>query len=296
MTEMYSSAEPFTLDANGLSIAGDRWSAQRGTGAGTDGPATTLVLLHGGGQTRHSWDRTAAALAARGYTVVTVDARGHGDTAWAADGAYALPDFVGDLLAVVGGLSGPPPVLIGASLGGITSLCAAGENPGVASALVLVDVVVDVEPKGIGRVTDFLEAHTDGFATLDEVADAVAAYNPTRTRPRNLEGLKKNVRQRDDGRWYWHWDPAFIRGDDRNEARIQDTERLGAAAKRLTIPTLIVRGGKSDVVSDAGVAKMLERVPHAEVADVSGAGHMVAGDDNQVFAAAIEDFLDRHRL
>ncbi|NMD57927.1 MULTISPECIES: alpha/beta fold hydrolase [Tsukamurella] len=289
MTEMHPSAEPFTVDADGLRIAGDRWR-------GGDGAGTTLVLLHGGGQTRHSWDRTAAALAERGYTVLTLDARGHGDTGWAADGAYALGDFVGDLVAVLRTLDGPPPVLIGASLGGITSLSAVGENPGIAAALVLVDVVVDAEKKGIERVTEFLAAHTDGFATLDEVADAVAAYNPTRKRARNLEGLKKNVRLRADGRWYWHWDPAFIRGDDRNEARIQDKDRLGAAAERVTVPTLIVRGGKSDVVSDEGVAKMLQRVPHAEVADVSGAGHMVAGDDNQVFAAAIEDFLDRHRL
>ncbi|QRY85561.1 alpha/beta fold hydrolase [Tsukamurella tyrosinosolvens] len=294
MTEMYPSAEPFTVDAAGLTIAGDRWrGADSGSGSGS---GTTLVLLHGGGQTRHSWDRTAAALAQRGYTVITLDARGHGDTAWAADGAYALGDFVGDLLGVLRTLDGPPPVLIGASLGGITSLCAVGENPGIASALVLVDVVVDAEKKGIERVTDFLAAHTDGFATLDEVADAVAAYNPTRRRARNLEGLKKNVRLRADGRWYWHWDPSFIRGDDRNEARIQDKDRLGAAATHVTVPTLIVRGGKSDVVSDEGVEKMLQRVPHAEVADVSGAGHMVAGDDNQVFAAAIEDFLDRHRL
>ncbi|MET9327330.1 alpha/beta hydrolase [Tsukamurella sp. NPDC003166] len=286
MTEMYPSSQPFTVNAAGLTIAGDRW----GEGG------TTLVLLHGGGQTRHSWDRTAAALAARGHTVITLDARGHGDTAWAADGSYALADFVGDLLAVLDTLDGPPPVLIGASLGGITSLCAVGENPGIASALVLVDVVVDVEPKGIDRVTEFLSAHTDGFATLEEVADAVAAYNPARKRARNLEGLKKNVRQRADGRWYWHWDPAFIRGDDRGEARIQDKDRLGAAAARVTVPTLIVRGGKSDVVSEEGVQKMLQRVPQAEVADVSGAGHMVAGDDNQVFAAAIEEFLDRHRL
>ena len=161
----------------------------------------------------------------------------------------------------------------------------------------MVDVVVNVEQKGIDRIKAFMTDHVDGFASLEEVADAIAAYNPERRRPKNLDGLRKNVRQHDDGRWYWHWDQEFIRSSGGDEPRRHtDPERLAAAARRVTAPTLVVRGGKSDVVSDEGIANMLELVPHAEIADVSDAGHMVAGDDNEVFAAAIVDFLDAHAL
>jgi pimeloyl-ACP methyl ester carboxylesterase len=126
---------------------------------------------------------------------------------------------------------------------------------------------------------------------LEEVADAVGAYNPQRKRPANLDGLRKNVRQGEDGRWRWHWDPAYIEVDGERRTRL-DPSRLGPAAERIEIPTLLVRGLKSDVVSDAGLADMRRRIPQAQVAEVGGAGHMVAGDDNDVFAAALDGFLN----
>ena len=279
---------PFTVEVSGLRLAGDRWVA------GAPSP-TPIVLLHGGGQTRHSWDRTAADLAERGREVYTLDARGHGDSDWAPDADYSLDAFAADLTGFLGTLPAPP-VIIGASLGGITGLCVTGEEPGAAAALVMVDVVIHVERRGIDRIRAFMADHTDGFASLEEVADAVAAYNPTRHRPTNLDGLRKNVRQHDDGRWYWHWDPEFIRSDGDEPRRHTDPARLTAAARQVNVPTLIVRGGKSDVVSDDGIAAMIDLIPQAEVADVSAAGHMVAGDDNQVFATAIDEFLDRHEL
>ncbi|MBM7367895.1 alpha/beta fold hydrolase [Gordonia hydrophobica] len=286
-----STAHHFTVSSADLTLHGDHWPAA------TDAHGLTpALLLHGGGQTRHSWDRTAAALAARGRDVYTLDLRGHGDSSWAPDGDYALDAFVGDLRAVLADRARKP-VIIGASLGGITGLCTVGENPDIAAALVMVDVVVNVEQKGIDRIKSFMTDHIGGFADLEEVADAIAAYNPERTRPKNLDGLKKNVRLHDDGRWYWHWDPEFMKSDEGDEPRRHtDPARLAAAARTVTAPTLVVRGGKSDVVSDAGIAHMRELVPHAEIADVSAAGHMVAGDDNEVFAAAIVEFLERHSL
>jgi len=137
-----------------------------------------------------------------------------------------------------------------------------------------------------------------GFGSLEEVADAVAAYNPHRPRPTDLSGLKKNVRQREDGRWVWHWDPAFMRGiegstDETRANDITNHERLEAAARRLTVPTLLVRGRMSDLLSEEGAREMLALTPHAEYADVAGAGHMVAGDRNDLFNDAIVGFLDR---
>lgn len=280
---MTASPQLFQFDGAGVRLTGERWEA--------DGKARgRVVLLHGGGQTRHSWRRTAQRLAADGRTAFALDARGHGDSDWDLEGDYTLEGFVADLVAFVRTLS-EPPVLVGASLGGITALTAVGEHPGLARGMVLVDVVVQVERAGVERIRDFMTARPDGFGSLAEVADAIAAYNPLRARPANLEGLRKNVRLGADGRWRWHWDPAFMRIGDEPQRKI-DPARLRAAAAGVSIPTLVVRGARSDVVSDAGLADMLRLIPTARAVDVAAAGHMVAGDDNDVFASALKEFLN----
>jgi pimeloyl-ACP methyl ester carboxylesterase len=273
--------EVLHFESDGITLTGERWDA------GGDGAA--VVLLHGGGQTRHSWKRTAQRLAQGGRTAIALDARGHGDSAWHPTQDYSSDGFIGDLVRFVSTLERPP-VLVGASLGGITALAATGENPGLAAALVLVDIVVTLEPQGVARIREFMTARPEGFASLEEVADAIAAYNPHRPRPTNLDGLRKNVRLHDDGRWYWHWDPAFMAVGDEPQRDIYEG-RLRAAAAAITVPTLIVRGLQSDVVSDAGLADIRSLIPHAQVADVKGAGHMVAGDDNDIFASTLERFL-----
>lgn len=268
----------------GVVLAASRWDVA------ADRPVRgTLVLLHGGGQTRHSWHTSAPTFAARGWTTLTVDARGHGDSEWAPDGDYTLDAMVADLHAVVATLDRPP-VLVGASLGGITSLVAQGESPELAAGLVLVDIAPRTEPAGIKRITDFMGARPDGFATLEEVADAVQAYNPHRKRPGSLEGLKKNVRLHEDGRWHWHWDPAFLDFGDESSRQVR-TDRLYAAARSITVPTLLVRGKDSDVVTEEGAAELRELIPTARIAEAA-AGHMVAGDDNDVFSGRVLAFLD----
>jgi pimeloyl-ACP methyl ester carboxylesterase len=279
-----ATSEVFEFSSGPLRLTGERWD-------GGDPERAAVVLLHGGGQTRHSWKRTAARLASAGRTAIALDARGHGDSDWAPDGDYSLNAFVGDLVAFVEQVPRAP-VLVGASLGGITSLMGVGTHPDLAIGLVLVDIVVKIEPAGVDRIRNFMTAQPDGFATLEDVADAIAVYNPHRPRPKSLDGLRKNVRLRDNGRWYWHWDPQFMQIDDEPQRRFH-TGRLREAAAAVMIPTLLVRGGQSDVVSDAGLRDMLELIPHAEVADVGTAGHMVAGDDNDVFAVALESFLSR---
>jgi non-heme chloroperoxidase len=278
---MAPTPEIFHWHNDGIRLTGERWRGDPGN--------ETVVLLHGGGQTRYSWKSTAQRLARDGRTALVLDARGHGDSDWDPRQDYTLEAFVSDLVALLDTLDGPP-VLVGASLGGITSLTAAGEHQGLARGLVLVDIVVRAEPAGVARITNFMRAHRDGFASLEDVADAIAAYNPVRKRPPNLDGLRKNVRLHDDGRWYWHWDPEFISNEDEPQRRT-DRARLRAAAQHVEIPTLIVRGAQSDVVSDAGLENMRRLIPQAQVVDVKAAGHMVAGDDNDVFAARLEQFL-----
>jgi pimeloyl-ACP methyl ester carboxylesterase len=156
--------------------------------------------------------------------------------------------------------------------------------------LVLVDVVPRFEKRGSARIRDFMFNHIHGFSSLEEAADAVAAYLPHRKRPRNPEGLKKNLRLR-DGRWYWHWDPAFMTkpGDD-PQLR---TEKFEQAAAELKIPVLLIRGKLSDVVSREGVQHFLATVPNAEFVELSDAGHTAAGDDNDAFSDAVVAFVNR---
>jgi pimeloyl-ACP methyl ester carboxylesterase len=260
-----------------------------------DPAAPPVVLLHGGGQTRHSWKSTAADLGGQGWYALTVDLRGHGDSGWSPDGRYGLDRFAADVIRIADFL-GRSPILVGASLGGNASLAAIGYRPDLALGLVLVDVSPFLQPSGTSRIRNFMVSHAEeGFGSLDEVADAVAAYLPHRPRPRNLDGLKKNLRLR-DGRWYWHWDPAFM-GSPEDQAvqrdQLIDPARLGAAASGLRLPTLLVRGGESDVLSVEDSVRFLELVPHAEFASVAGAHHMVAGDDNAVFEEVLGDFLER---
>ena len=246
---------------------------------------------------------------------MALDLRGHGESDWAKGGRYLPEDFVGDLKSVIDVL-GRPPVLVGASLGGMTGLLAEGESPEpLLAGLVLVDVAPRIEYRGVARIIDFMLAQPEGFASLEEAADAVAAYRRHRGRPKDLSGLRKNLRLGEDGRWRWHWDPAFIGRDrmpdpdelrrlamgeiapeggeapGRPGARFNNPERLLAAAARLTVPTLLVRGRESDVVSERGVDEFLATAAHADFVDVSDAGHMVAGDRNDAFNQAVLDFL-----
>jgi pimeloyl-ACP methyl ester carboxylesterase len=260
-----------------------------------------VMLLHGGGQTRHAWRRTAEHLGRAGAVAYTLDQRGHGDSEWVAGGHYAFTDFAADAAAVAATLtarSGKRPIAIGASLGGIASLLAEGEadkagTGPVFASIVLVDVTPRVNREGVAKIQGFMrERAGEGFTTIAEAADAVAAYLPHRPRPRSQEGLKKNLRLHPDGRWRWHWDPALLRGE-RSFAidhRILE-HALTEAAKAITIPTLLVRGGSSELVQEAHVREFLDLVPHADYIDVAEARHMVSGDANDSFSDAVLDFV-----
>ncbi|WKN60976.1 alpha/beta hydrolase (plasmid) [Rhodococcus opacus] len=279
---------------DGVTLAADRWDppSQGAGGSGVDRKGLVL-LLHGGGQTRHSWRKTGRSLAADGWSAIAVDARGHGDSQWAPDGDYGIDALVADLTSVIGEL-GEKPVLVGASMGGMTSLIGQGENPELARGLVLVDIAPKVETAGTAEIMAFMRSGLDGFESLDDAAAAIAAYTPNRVRQPNPQGLRKNLRLR-DGRWYWHWDPAFLRqGDEptRQADSIVRYERARKAAAAVTVPTMLVRGKESKVVSEEGAKELLELIPTATLIDVTGAGHMVAGDDNDVFSGGLKGFLD----
>lgn len=270
--------------ADGLSLVGD-------VGGRADSPA--VILLHGGGQTRHSWAQTMQRLVERGYFVVNYDARGHGDSDWSPTGDYSIQALASDLRAIRDTVHGPA-AFVGASMGGVTSFYAVGaSNSSAARALVMVDVVLRSAPAGVDKIRRFMRGNRNGFANLEEAAEAVVGYNPDRPRPKDPSGLLKNLRRRDDGRLYWHWDPRMLEVKPSSEppSRI---EALMEMSKRVSVPTLVVRGEHSDIVDHDGIAEMIRLVPQTEVLEVPGAGHMVAGDRNDAFSAGVISFLDRH--
>lgn len=252
-----------------------------------------VLLMHGGGQTRHAWGKTAQVIAGHGWRAVSLDLRGHGDSEWALNGDYSFTAYAADCVAVVDQL-GRPPVLVGASLGGVTAMLAeGGSDRVVSSALVIVDIVHRTNPAGVQRIRNFMSSGLRGFATLEEAAEAIAAYTPNRPKRVNHAGLMKVLRQKWDGRWYWHWDPKFL-DHGRTEVPPNDFQALFQAAMRnIRVPTLLLRGKLSDVVTEEGVREFLDQIPGAKAVDVGGAAHMVAGDQNDAFSQAVIEFLEQ---
>ncbi len=269
--------------SDAMEIVADGWG---------DDSAPPVILLHGGGQTRHAWGGTAARLADAGFYALNVDLRGHGDSRWHAEGDYHLDSYVADLHTIIDQL-GRRPALVGASLGGMVGMVSQGElHRGTGSALVLVDITPRIEREGVQRIIDFMTSNPDGYTSLEEAARAIAEYLPHRRPSRDFSGLAKNLRLGADGRYRWHWDPAFLRSAARR-AGVANPNRLVEAARGLKLPTLLVRGRMSDIVSEETAREFLELVPHAEYVDVADAAHMVAGDRNDVFSDAVIDFLER---
>jgi pimeloyl-ACP methyl ester carboxylesterase len=277
-----------------LVLVADEWN--RGAPSGAAAAATSdpgrpsILMLHGGGQNRFSWKNTGQILADEGFHVVALDSRGHGDSDRSPNATYTVDALCADTLQVLDQI-GRPVMLIGASMGGMTGILVAdAAGPERVTKLVLVDVVPRYEKDGSARIRDFMFSHVHGFGSLEEAADAVAAYLPHRTKPRSPEGLKKNLRRR-DGRWYWHWDPKFLTAPS-DDAFVRE-EKLEQAAIDLTIPILLIRGKLSDVVSPEGVKDFLTKVPNAEFVELSDAGHTAAGDDNDAFSDVVVQFVGR---
>lgn len=274
--------EQLLIEARGATLAGD--IARR--------PGAPLVIFsHGGGQTRHSWRGAAEAMHARGFEAISLDLRGHGESSWPDEDHYDLDLFAEDLneIARVYG-AGRPVGLVGASFGGMMSLLAAAVPGTPVGAVAMVDVVPRVEQSGAQRIRSFMQAHADGFSSLDEAAVAIAEYRGEAT-PRSTAGLEKNLRQRDDGRWYWHWDPKFLSSIPRGGDRVVQLEQAAAGYKG---PLLLVHGLQSDVVGEEGVKALRALAPQLEYIDVANAGHMVVNDRNDAFIDAVAGFLSRH--
>ncbi|PXW35080.1 alpha/beta fold hydrolase [Nocardia sp. 348MFTsu5.1] len=287
--------------SGGIRLVADHWSpasTDRAADGAVGTPSPRIVLLmHGGGQTRFSWKNTGALLAAHGHEVISLDTRGHGESDWAPDGDYSATALQADGLGVLAQLPDVtgrqlPVTIVGASLGGLTGIgVAAMAPPNTVDRLILVDVVPRPEERGTSRIRDFMASGGGGFDDLEQAAAAISEYLPHRPTTGATEGLKRNLRRREDGRWYWHWDPAFLNPADGSV--VLPSDMFEKQAVGLTIPIQLIRGRLSDVVSKESVDAFRELIPDLEVTELSSAGHTAAGDSNDAFTSAVIDFIDR---
>jgi pimeloyl-ACP methyl ester carboxylesterase len=266
----------------GLKIAADVWGSDN---------KKLVILLHGGGQTRHAWGETGKKLAEAGYHSVALDLRGHGDSEWHSDADYTIKAYKEDLVSIIKEIN-KPASLIGASLGGMASLLLAGDevNSNLCTSLIMVDIGIYPDPAGSDRIVSFMLSGEAGFKSLEDVAKSISDYLPHRQKPKDLQGLKKNLRLKEDGKYYWHWDPRFIRRRPGSRDKGYFDLQLKAAQK-VVVPTLLMRGALSDVVTMEDVEYFLSVIGHAKFVEIEKAAHMIAGDRNDVFAEEAIKFL-----
>ena len=229
-------------------------------------------------------------IAEAGCRCVTFDARGHGESDRVMSGGYHMDQFADDLSRLAAAQPHPP-ILVGASMGGLLGIVLAGEmRPSPFRALVLVDITPRWETAGVERILAFMQAHPDGFMNYADAAEQIAAYLPQRRERKSEQQLRPLLRESADGRLRWHWDPALLAGD-----LVQESERyqprLQAAATKIDVPVLLLSGGRSDVVSRATVDEFMQLVPHAQHVELPHATHMVAGDANDAFTREVARFV-----
>ena len=249
-----------------------------------------VILLHGGGQTRHAWGATSKKLSECGFYTLAIDLRGHGDSDWSPNGDYAIENFRDDLVSIIKQV-GKPASLVGASLGGMISLSTAGDQNlrEYCNALIMVDIGINPNEDGSNEILNFMRSGSNGFGSIEEASSAISRYLPHRQKPKDYSGLKKNLRLEHDGKYYWHWDPKFI--DAISKEQIAYRKRSKNYGNSVRVPTLLIKGALSKVLTQQEVDDFLKTIPHTELVEIDRAAHMIAGDRNDIFANSAISFL-----
>lgn len=243
-----------------------------------------VVFLHGGGQNAHTWDSVFLAL---GVPAVAIDLPGHGHSSWREDHNYHPQPNAEAVAPVIRQLAPDAELVVGMSLGGLTTIVVAAQEPGLIKRALVVDVSPESPARfeklsGADRGTVALVSGPDTFDDLDELIELTASAAPNRSKSSIRRGVIHNTRQLPDGRWQWRYDK--IR--DQIEA-----EPLWEAFSQIDIPFTLVRGGSSHFVADDDVEEYRRRRPDIEVFTVPGSGHSVQSDAPRELADIVRGVL-----
>jgi esterase len=266
------------VGARGLSFHYVEW------GTATQPP---LLCLHGITQTAHSWDEVAASLA-DDYRVLCFDQRGHGDSDWAPDGDYTRQTQAADLDAITDALGLREFILAGMSMGGINSITFTARQPQKVRALIIVDVSPEIQVKGVENIRNFIQA-PDELDSFEAFVERAHQFNPRRSLENIRSRLTHNLKQLPNGKWTWKYDKALRSGERSFQASA--LQNLWDDVRAIRCPTLIIKGGESDILSSESAAKLQQAIPASRLAVVPGAGHSVMGDNPAAFVAAVRPFL-----
>jgi pimeloyl-ACP methyl ester carboxylesterase len=258
-----------------------------------------IVFVHGGAQNAHTWDTVALAL---GRPAIAVDLPGHGHSSWRDDGAYSPSNLADDVARAVDAHAPDARVVVGMSLGGLTSMMLATRHPHLVHQLVMVDITPGVNGEKAKAIIDFVNG-PQSFTSFDDLLARTIEFNPTRSESSLRRGILHNAHQLLDGSWQWNYDRTNRHGDQREErtGSMPETDVVPAAGGRnplwddfaaLDCPLELVRGSLSPVVDDDDVAEARRLQPNIVVHMVDGAGHSVQGDRPVELAALLAELFE----
>ena len=241
-----------------------------------------MVFVHGGSQNAHTWDTVLLDL---GVPALAIDLPGHGHSSWRDDAMYSPHSMAVDIAEVIALHAASAKVVVGMSLGGLTSLALAGHAPHLVQELVLVDITPGVNGDKAKAILDFVNG-PQAFASFDDLLKRTIEHNPTRTIESLRRGILHNAKQLDDGSWQWRYDRrSHIRSENSEPISGDALGKLWDLIGALNCPLTLLRGGTSPVVDDADVAELKRRQGRADVLVIDGAGHSIQGDKPRELAA-----------
>ena len=252
----------------------------------------TVIFLHGGGLTAHTWDLCCLALRSR-YRCVALDQRGHGDSEWASDGDYSIATQSRDIQALLDHLREKMVYLVGMSMGGLNALQLAINNSDRLAGIVIVDAGPEPRLEAAKEMFDFVNKTVE-FESVEAAVEQSLAFNPKRNAKILRFSLLHNLRRLPNGNWTWKYDRRRFEYVQRQGFK-EECNQLWQGTARVHCPVLVVRGAESKVFLEADALRLASSFPSGQLATVERAGHNVQGDNPKALIALLQQFLEKSR-